>query len=88
MARAVIVLLIASGFLYSQAISQTSSHSDRNSDHCCPVCHIGHSLLLQPAPCITLRPPAPVVIWNHGPEAKLSVRGPLLVASCSRAPPA
>ncbi|MEO7144594.1 MAG: hypothetical protein ABI165_13940 [Bryobacteraceae bacterium] len=86
-AQTILVLLIISGFVFSQAVSQSATHSHEPADHCCVVCHIGHSLLLQPSPSFTLSQPTPLIVWNPRAERKPAAREPLILASASRGPP-
>src|SRR5579875_3294238 len=55
--RAVLVVCTIAGFLGIQIASATHPH-DEGSDHrhCCPVCHAGHTPVLQPAAEMRVRP--------------------------------
>jgi hypothetical protein len=86
--RIALVALIATGFLYSQAASICANHTDERSDHCCVVCHIGHSLLVAPIAVVAIARPNPPIPWDLGSEQLPAVREPLVVATSSRAPPA
>lgn len=63
-------------------------HADNHPNHCCPACHIGHSVVLSYLVSLFSAGPDPNHYERLFFDSSRSIPEPLLTAGVSRAPPA
>jgi len=81
-----LLLFVLCALLVSQGVA--ADHSDRHSDHCCPACHVGHSVVMPQSVTLLLAQPDAIRSGHLFYEPLFFVPELLRTTSGSRAPPA